>query len=68
MALGKLALLHQAVDVCALEAGLGFDLGAAQDAMFGRHCRHGWDKGLRRHAGHSSTLSWSLCQKVPRIE
>src|SRR3546814_18820809 len=33
--LGELAFLHQAVDVRALEAGLGFDLGAAQDAVLG---------------------------------
>src|SRR3546814_11607124 len=38
--LGELAFLHQAVDVRALEAGLGFDLGAAQDAVLGR-CRRG---------------------------
>src|SRR5690606_7946699 len=59
--LGELAGLHQAVDVGALEAGLGFDFGAAQDAMLGL-----W-KGLRRHGGHSLTLIGAV-RKVPRIE
>src|SRR5690606_14960097 len=48
--LGELTFLHQAVDVRALEAGLGFDLGAAQDTVLGRRRRGG---GLRRHESHS---------------
>lgn len=49
--------------VRALEAGLGFDLGAAQDAVLGRQGRR---DGLRRHERHSLTLD-GVVQKVPRI-
>src|SRR3546814_4502460 len=49
--LGELAFLHQAVDVRALEAGLGFDLGAAQDAVLGR-CR----RAPHRSEEHTSEL------------
>src|SRR5690606_14673358 len=66
--LGELAFLHQAVDVRALEAGLGFDLSAAQDAVLGRRRRGG---GLRRHESHSLTLSgvdWRNSNLERRVE
>mmetsp|Transcript_59156 Transcript_59156/g.139388 ORF Transcript_59156/g.139388 Transcript_59156/m.139388 type:complete len:294 (+) Transcript_59156:28-909(+) len=62
--LGELAFLHEAVDVGALEAGLGLDFGAAQDAVLGRRRRC---CGLRRHERHSLTLTGAV-RKVPRIE
>ncbi|KAE8235253.1 hypothetical protein A4X13_0g9561 [Tilletia indica] len=47
---GELAFLHQVVDVGTLEAGLGFNFRAAQDAMLG-------NRGLLSgHSGHSFML------------